>query len=163
LSILVDETGLAKRTLQYIAAQEPSGLPDRDGKRGREFQQPDCSINLRNREFERGKEEAKRSAAVVDTGRTRHESARAELAELELAERRAQLVTVDGAEMWFASACHRVRARLIGLPSRLAPAILGARSVPEALARIEPLIHEVIEELRKGDDVPRPTAANSTA
>jgi phage terminase Nu1 subunit (DNA packaging protein) len=76
--------------------------------------------------------------------------------ELDLQERRGQMVRLDVAEQWFGAACHRVRARLIGLPQRLAAVAVGATSVSEAQGRMEAVIAEVLDELRQGRDIPEP-------
>jgi len=98
----------------------------------------------------------KRSAAPesFDDARKRKEIAEAEMAEIELATARNELVRTADAEAWFADACARVRARMDSLGPRAAAAAFGAETVQEAQARIQPVVDEVYAELRKTDDVP---------
>lgn len=102
--------------------------------------------------------EAKGEARSQPTKRSdavdRRAVAEAALAEISLAKARNELMTVEEFDRLLAEAFGRVRARLSNLPPRLAGAMLGAATIQEAQARAEPLIREVMEELRRADDVP---------
>lgn len=101
-------------------------------------------------------EKGKRQAAPkdIDEAKRRKMAAEAELAELEVARARGELMTTETYALRFADACARVDARLVNLPPRLAGVVVGVESVTEALARIEPLVEEARDELRRGEDVP---------
>ena len=86
--------------------------------------------------------------------RTRREKAQAQLREIELAERNGRLMTLDDFERAVGDAFGRVRAKLLNLPARAAQAAVGAQTIGEALLRIEPVVREVMDELRRADDVP---------
>ncbi len=90
----------------------------------------------------------------IDDARRRKGAAEAELVELELAEKRGELMTVADFVKVTGEAFARARARLQNLASRAAAAAFGGQSVPECQARIEPLVLEVLDELRRADDVP---------
>lgn len=89
-----------------------------------------------------------------DDFRDRQEAAAAEMAEIELAQMRRQLMTVADYEQLVGDAFARVRARLTNLPPRIAGIVLGSQTIQEAQGRIEPLVREAMEELRTADDVP---------
>lgn len=150
LNTLADETGIAVRTLQYIRAQEPSVLTTRPRGKGIEYKQPDCAVALRRREVERAKRE-NATAMTYDEARARRAAAEAEDAELDLAVKKRQLLTVEDWESALRSALDSVRARVMALPGRLAPLVAGVDSVPSAVAVIEPVVAEVLTELASDD------------
>jgi hypothetical protein len=102
--------------------------------------------------------EAKGEKKGKPTGRTdsldRRLAAEAETAEIELAKLRNELMTVSDFDRLVGDAFARVRARLTNLAPRIAGTVLGAKTIQEAQARIEPIVREAMEELRRGDDVP---------
>lgn len=90
----------------------------------------------------------------IDEARRRKEAAEAEMSELELAKARQELVVVEDFRTAVAEAFGRVRAKILNLPPRLAGVVVGVNTKPEALARIEPLVLEILAELHAADDVP---------
>lgn len=89
----------------------------------------------------------------VANARDRREMAQAELAELDLAARRGETMTVTQFDAVMSAAFSRVRSRLLNLPGKLAgEGELKPRE--ELLALAERLVHEALEELAAGDDVP---------
>lgn len=86
--------------------------------------------------------------------RNRKAEAEADLAEIEVAKARRELVPVAEAEGWFEAACARIRGKLLSLPPRLATAGVGHQSPRDAQAALQPIVYEVMEELHRGDDVP---------
>lgn len=101
-------------------------------------------------------EKGKRQAAPksLDDAKLRKLGAEAELAELELAKARDELMTADQYESAITDAFSRVDAKLQSLAARLAGPVLGATTIQEAQARIAPLVEEARDELRKATDVP---------
>lgn len=93
----------------------------------------------------------------------RQAAANAELAEIELAKARNELMTVTDFDRLVGDAFARVRARLTNLPPRIAGVVLGATSIHDAQARIEPLVREAMEELRGADDVPGESEEDAAA
>lgn len=86
--------------------------------------------------------------------RDRLDAARAELAELDLAARRGETMTVSQYDEVVSGAFSRVRSRLLNLPGKLAGE--GELKPREELLQIaERLVYEALEELAAGDDVPR--------
>lgn len=101
-------------------------------------------------------DKGKRRASPTDAkdARKRQEIAQAELAELDVAKARNELMTVAQHEKLLGEAFARVRARLANLPPRAAGVVLGATTIQDAQARIQPVVDEIFAELRKTDDVP---------
>ena len=96
---------------------------------------------------------AERAApADFEEAKARKMEADADLAELELRRQRGELVTVADYETALAGALDRVRARLLGLDSRLAPLVVGVDTVLKAKALIRPVVHEILAELSASDE-----------
>lgn len=101
---------------------------------------------------EKGKRAAKPESR--DDARERKEYAEAEMAELELATMRGDLMTVAEGQKALADAFARVRAKLASFAPRAAGAAAGCATVQEATAALVPLVDEVFAELRGTDDIP---------
>lgn len=100
------------------------------------------------------KERAAGGPANPNDAKNRKLEAEAELAEIEVAKARRELIPVAESEKFLADAFTRVRARLLALPPRLAAVGVGHKTPRDAQAALSPVIYEVMEELQKGDDVP---------
>jgi phage terminase Nu1 subunit (DNA packaging protein) len=92
----------------------------------------------------------------------RREAAQASIAELKLVRMREQLMTAAQFDKAFSDACGRLRGKLLNFAPRAAGAVLGASTLQEGQARIEPVVREIMEELRNTDDVPEPDDHEST-
>lgn len=149
LAQLHAETGLAIRTLQYIRTQEPGVLIWRQRGKLVEYEQPSCAANL----FRREREKATKEPADLEQARARKVAAEAQIAELELAKLRGQLLTVGDYGAALERSFDLIRARLVALPGRLAPLVTGVTTLPAAVAAIEPVVSELLQEL-SSDDTP---------
>jgi phage terminase Nu1 subunit (DNA packaging protein) len=86
----------------------------------------------------------------LPAARARREMALAQIAELDLAERRGELIAVDQARADVEDLISNVRTRLLGVPSQLAQ---RDRSItPEQVDLVETLIREALSELADDDD-----------
>jgi hypothetical protein len=86
---------------------------------------------------------------TFEDARTRKVTAEAELAEIELAKARAEMLTLSDLEAIVARDYSKVRAKLTALTGRLAPDVVGCKTTAEATAKIEPVIREAMEELSR--------------
>lgn len=154
LNQLAEETGLAVRTLQYIRAQEPAVLVTRQRK-AIEYRQPDCAINLRKREAEKAVTEA--NPGDLDTARTRKANAEAELAEIDVAKARGEVVSVADYEAALARVLDRLTARLRAMPVRLAH--LGTEAELAAETEAERIVVELSTFDEDVIDEPEPVKA----
>ena len=154
LNQLAEETGLAVRTLQYIRAQEPAVLVTRQRK-AIEYRQPDCAINLRKREAEKAVTEA--NPGDLDTARTRKANAEAELAEIDVAKARGEVVSVADYEAALARVLDRLTARLRAMPVRLAH--LGTDAELAAETEAERIVVELSTFDEDVIDEPEPVKA----
>jgi phage terminase Nu1 subunit (DNA packaging protein) len=154
LNQLAEETGLAVRTLQYIRAQEPAVLVTRQRK-AVEYRQPDCAINLRKREAEKAVTEA--NPGDLDTARTRKANAEAELAEIDVAKARGEVVSVADYEAALARVLDRLTARLRAMPVRLAH--LGTDAELAAETEAERIVVELSTFDEDVIDEPEPVKA----
>jgi hypothetical protein len=80
------------------------------------------------------------SRALRAAAAARRETALADLAELDVAERRGQVVDVDEARADVIAAYSVVKTRLLGVPSRV------AQRLPDVAARVVPVVDELIRE-----------------
>lgn len=120
----------------------------RDAK-GRIYVDPKEAIRwVRERDIER------RPPTDIEEARARKLSAEAELAEHELAKARNELMTVADYDRVVGDAFSRVDGKLLALASRLAGAVVGVQTPAEGHKRIEKLVEEIRDELRRGDDIP---------
>jgi len=154
LNQLAEETGLAVRTLQYIRAQEPAVLVTRQRK-AVEYRQPDCAINLRKREAEKAVVEA--NPGDLDTARTRKANAEAELAEIDVAKARGEVVSVADYEAALGRVLDRLTARLRAMPVRLAH--LGTEAELAAETEAERIVVELSTFDEDVIDEPEPVKA----
>lgn len=130
------------------------GLPSKgDGTTAR-FPWPEIHRWLLQQVEQRGRESAK--PKDIDEARERKAAADAELAELELAEKRHQLMTVEAGEAALGAAYARVATRLKAAPNKYAPRTVNLKSIPESLTIWQRAVHEVMDELYQGRDVPVP-------
>jgi len=146
----VDLATLLKVTPRQIHNLVKQGMPsfiDDDGKR--KYDGPECVAWFVARE--RGGDE---DLGDVDAARVRLESLRADILEVELAEKLGKVMTVEQFEKARFDADARVAAKLKALENRLAPAVVGTTDVQDGLARVKPLVAEAMDELYRGEDVP---------
>ena len=80
--------------------------------------------------------------------------AQTEDAELDLAKKRGELMTVAEYHVAVGTAFARAGARLKSIAPKLAAAAIGVSSLPDGLARMEPIVHELLHELAEAEDVP---------
>lgn len=151
---LSDEVGLSTRQIQTIWAEEPTVLVRRQRGNVVEYRQPDAARALRKREADRVRR-THAPAVSLDEARTRKALAEAELAEIELAKARAEVVTLSDYEDALGRILDRLMARLRSLPVRL------AHHGPDAEATLEAEVERMVQELAAWDEdvVEAPPAA----
>lgn len=149
------EVGYSVRQIDRIYADEPSVLIRRTRNGVPEYRQPDAARALRKREADKARR-AHAPAVSLDEARTRKALAEAELAEIELAKARQEIVTLTDYEEALGRILDRLMARLRSLPVRL------AHYGPDAEAALEKEVERVVEELAAWDDdvVEAPTEAS---
>lgn len=86
-----------------------------------------------------------------EEAKTRKMAAEAELAEMELAQQRGDLVAVVDVGARVAGVLERVRARLVVIPGKLAPRLVGVETAMEARGVLEVAVGEVLAELAAGE------------
>lgn len=85
--------------------------------------------------------------------RARKLAADADLTELAVEERRGNLVTVEYMAKQLERICLRLRSRLLAVPGKAAPQVVGCRTVPEAQVRLEEIISECMAAMSEtGED-----------
>lgn len=102
-------------------------------------------------DFPRWREEQLRSRerpADYDEAKTREMAAKAEIAELELAEKRGELVAKAVAMKGFARVLERMDAKLRGMVPLSVSRLWGAKTQADLQTRMAAMVEEVREELR---------------
>lgn len=85
--------------------------------------------------------------ATEQQEKVRNMRASADLKEIELAQRRGQLVAIDDVEKEMADLVLNTKARIMSVPARLAPELLGETSRVMAQAKIEKALKESLAQL----------------
>lgn len=139
------EVDLSVRQLQDYARRP--GCPRKaDGKGGWRYEWPAFNRFVREALAEDARESAR--PGDYDAAKTRKMEADARLSELQLAREQAEVVQAAKFETALARAFGRVRSRLLSLPTRVAPEMLGLTDELVAERLLDRYILEVLEELR---------------
>lgn len=99
-----------------------------------------------------GAEPTDANAAYL-AARARRESALADMAEIDVAEKRGELVSVDEAESHWANVVTMIKTKILGVPSRLAQRM--PRIASDVVPILESMLREALEEIAdvNGDDL----------
>ena len=97
---------------------------------------------------------------TYDEARTRKVNAEAEIAELELAKVRGELVVVDDVIKAWESVLMAVKAKMMSVPTKAAPVVASEGEAGKCQAVIEDLVREALEELENYDPKSSPADAN---
>lgn len=137
---------MAESTFALLVRQ---GLPrEGDGKAAR-YPWPEVWHWYFKREREKAKDEARPKDR--NEAEERLASAKAQLAELELEEARGNLARKADVVKAFTTIHERVRARLMALPGKAAPALVGMKRPVDVQVALEGYVEEVVGELRDFD------------
>lgn len=68
--------------------------------------------------------------------------------------RRGKLVDVDQVSLWWGSIISNAKTRLLAIPTKSAPLVLGAKTLPQARDVLERMITEVLSELSSANPIP---------
>ncbi len=148
----VDLATLLKLTPRQINNLVKEGLPSSlDAKQKRSYDGPECVAWYLDRR--RGGDD---DLGDVDAAKVRMDTLRADLLEVELAEKLGKLMTVGQFQVALNDANSRVATKLKALENRLAPAVVGTTTIQDGLGRVKPLIMETMDELYRAEDVPTP-------
>ena len=93
------------------------------------------------------KEEKKGGADSESEVKLRHMEAKASLAEIQLAEKREDLLTVDDAVSTIADTMTTIKSTLMSLPSRLAPQVISGSNASEVEGIAKRIVNEALTEL----------------
>lgn len=106
--------------------------------------------------FWQDKAEARSAAEHVDgsleESKARKMAAEAELAELQLARERGELVTVEDAVKERTRDYGHLRAKMLNMPAKYAPSTVGCRTIAESKVRWEDAVAEALSVLSDTDD-----------
>jgi phage terminase Nu1 subunit (DNA packaging protein) len=83
----------------------------------------------------------------LNEAKRRRELALAQLAELDLQERRGEVINADEVENTWATVIVNVRSRLLSLPTKAAPLLQGVTGLAETNEVLKGLIYEALREL----------------
>lgn len=86
-------------------------------------------------------------SSTLDEARRRKTEAEAKLAEFEVAKAEGELVTVSEAASQVEQLLDRLRARILAVPGKYAPQLLGKRTMAEAVGALETITAELMADL----------------
>lgn len=89
---------------------------------------------------------------TLDEARRRKTEAEAELAEIELAKARGEVVTVAEVTEEVGRTFDRLRATVLAMPGKWTPQIVGVPDLPAAKAMMDAMANELLESLSTADD-----------
>ena len=148
LNELAHFSGLSLRTLAYIRRQEPNVLVFREKGKRVEYDIPACNTKLRARERAMAIKEAE--PKDLFEAELRKAAADARLAEIKVAREEGQLVTIEDSARLVEGLLSDLRAQLITLPQRVAPSLVGAKTVVEVQTRLDQAIAEMMTNMSAG-------------
>ncbi|MFE8032268.1 hypothetical protein [Thiohalocapsa marina] len=133
---ITELSGLTGRDRRFIRSRV-AGLPSEAGPKGAilvESSQALAAIYQTDR---------------LDPGleRARLDRARADLAELALAQKRGELLAASDVEENWTSMVLNARSKLLALPSKLAHELAGTRDPAEVASRLKTAVYQALEEL----------------
>lgn len=140
---------LSTRQLQKYA--KLPGCPRKsNGKGGWLYEWPAFNRFVRERSAEVAAEAVR--PQDYDEARTRKVAAEAELAELQLAEQRGDLIRIEDAAKIADDAFDRIRARLVAVPTKEAHRLVGLTKTPKVVTVLRAVVNTVLEELGSAAD-----------
>lgn len=141
---LGDITGLSRAALANWSAQP--GCPKKVANGRTLYAWPDWN--------EWRFQEGRRSKAPedVEEARARKLAAEAELAEIERDRERGLLVPLADVEREVGVVLDRLRAKLVALPGKWGPLLVGCRTIAEATGRLEPAVADAMADLSYSGD-----------
>ena len=104
-----------------------------------------------------------RLGSSYDEARTRKVNAEAEIAELELAKVRGDLVVVDDVVQVWAEVVSALKGKLLSIPTKAAPVVSAEPDAGICQAILEDLVNEALEELSNYDPTTDPTTAATSS
>lgn len=158
-SVVAAMLGATTRTVETWEAEEPDPLPIAvRGGRGRPHKYDIAAVHqwaLRRRMAEiYGDPDDGRGVPDFNFERARMTRAKADQAELDLAEQQGLLIRTDTVRKAWAALLANFRARVLALPVKAAPLVAVAESTAEARDILERACHEALSELA-GDGTSR--------
>lgn len=69
-------------------------------------------------------------------------------------ERRGRLVDSDRVGMWWAKIITNAKTRLLAIPTKASPLVLGMKTMPQVRDQLERMINEVLSELSSANPIP---------
>lgn len=143
---------MPERTFAQLVSE---GIPrEGDGQQAR-FPWPEVWRWYLQRERAKAREAVKPADTTLVEAERRELVAKAELRELELAERKGELVPLADFDRAVAATFARVRSKLLNLPNAVAMRVTG-ETLAARTAQAQALVDEIMGELSGAADVPEP-------
>lgn len=148
LKEFADDHGLTLRRIQQWIAE---GMPYREVSGARRVVRADANRWVREREREQERETVMKAIAPssLEEAEKRKAIADAQLAELKLERERGNLIPLALHGERLARILERVRARLVAIPGKVAPQLIGVETAPAAQALVNDAVSEALEELSR--------------
>lgn len=153
MSLSQSETGLTKQK-----AADFMGVSVRQLERYVEKGMPRIGVGVKarfipesfawHRQYEAGLNAPAREADELSKEQARKTMIEANRAELKLLAEQGKLVPIEWVRNKQEKANYIIREKLLGLPTKMAPVVMGLKKISQVKAKLETEVHEVLEELR---------------
>jgi hypothetical protein len=143
-----DRLGVSIRQVQVLCEE---GMPH-EGLGNRRFVLWPEARHWRDKRIEAKTKKSLRAGGAEES-KDRKLAAEAEMAEMELAQRRGEVMPVEDGEREIGEAFARVRSKLLNLPNAIAMRVTS-ETLPGRKEQAQMLVDEVMAELAAGEDVP---------
>ncbi len=144
------DLGITAQQLQNLGAK---GAP-RDQRTGRYDWLPLFRWYLQQKQAEAVRKSSPPGRKQAEAARIRKQIAEARVAELALAREESTLVSIEYLEEQVEACVDRLRAKLLNLPGRLAPNLVGMATVAAAQSKLQDAVAEAMGALVDGGEDP---------
>lgn len=148
--------GVSERQVQNLLLK---GMPAEGAGNKRKVVWPEARQWRDQQLINTGKSYGKNSGKGIEESRARRAEADAELIEIELRERKGELMTLADGERAIGDAFARVRSKLLNMPNAIGMRVTG-ETLPLRIQQAQSLVDELMSDLAHGDDVPEPEASS---
>ena len=150
------------RNLESICRPSPSYVFPFTPRRYRQFAQEGIVPRAENGQIDiveaartyighlQAKIERSESSSYTDE-KKRKTRLEADRKEIELAKLRGELIQTAVAQKLWGAVCYQIRAKMLALPTKVAPLVAALRSIPEIKDRLEKSVYEVLIEITNPD------------
>jgi len=150
-SKLCEILGMSPMTINRLQDQGFPVVSRGDGRKANQYDTAACVTWLVERERRKVATLPDGEVISLEAERTRLTKEQADKIEMENAVRRGEMVSADHVAALWANVLVNCKTRLLAIPTRAAPLVLGCKTMPQARDVIERFIFEALHDLSTSD------------